>query len=330
MLKDTVTNANYLNNLLTEKDFNFINSFDDEIKNINEKISYQENIRDSIVDLISSIADILKLNDPEIDNYTLYKYSSELTAIFETINKNIQLLSDLKKQLDSLDSEIITLLLNVENSTHPESYFDNIISNIKMKIDDYLTSLEKNEQILSSNNIEVNSFLNRSDTKKYLAGFNIVLNIATENPNPSSVKSFEYASNEKDNNVLIISEKDDKVFLPYKIEEINDYLEQFPDQYNSFESVVAKEYILPLSYYMTHPVIARFREAYSLCRDREAKTIFESLKYGMDLMFNRRLNPAIIAACKTQTQLSNYINCLEKNDLKHFTDFEIRFEVNPF
>ena len=81
---------------------------------------------------------------------------------------------------------------------------------------------------------------------------------------------------------------------------------------------------------MTHPVIARFREAYSLCRDREAKTIFESLKYGMDLMFNRRLNPAIIAACKTQTQLSNYINCLEKNDLKHFTDFEIRFEVNPF
>ena len=84
------------------------------------------------------------------------------------------------------------------------------------------------------------------------------------------------------------------MFLPYKVEEINDYLEQFPEQYSSFESVVAKEFILPLNYYMSHPVIARFREAYSLCRDREAKTIFESLKYGMDLMFNRRLNPAII------------------------------------
>ena len=81
---------------------------------------------------------------------------------------------------------------------------------------------------------------------------------------------------------------------------------------------------------MSHPVLSRFREAYSLCRDREAKPIFESLKYGMDMMFNRRLNPAIIAACKTQDQLSHYLNCLEKNDLKNFTDFEIKFEMNPF
>lgn len=330
MLKEIVTNANYLNNVLTEKDFNFINNFDDEIKNINLKISNQENTRDSIVELISSIADVLNLNDPEIDNYTLYKYSNELTSIFETINKNIQLLSDLKAQLNSLDSEVITLLLNVENSTHPESYFDNIIHNIKSKIDEYSALLEKTNFKLASNNTEINIFLNKPETKKYLTGFNIVLNSIDNESNTSATKPFSYDSNEKDNNILIISEKDDKVFLPYKVEEINDYLEQFPDQYNSFESVVAKEYILPLNYYMSHPVIARFREAYSLCRDREAKTIFESLKYGMDLMFNRRLNPAIIAACKTQAQLSNYINCLEKNDLKHFTDFEIRFEVSPF
>ena len=330
MLKDVVTNVNYLNNILTEKDFDFINNFDDEIKNINIKISNQENVRDGIVELISSIADVLNLNDPEIDNYTLYKYSNELASIFETINANIQILSDLKTRLDSLDSEIITLLLNVENSTHPESYFDNIIHNIKAKIDDYSVRLEKSNLKLSSNNVEINTFLNKPETKKYLAGFNIVLNNIDNESTISKVKSFSYDSNEKDNNVLIISEKDDKVFLPYKVEEINDYLEQFPEQYSSFESVVAKEFILPLNYYMSHPVIARFREAYSLCRDREAKTIFESLKYGMDLMFNRRLNPAIIAACKTQEQLSNYMNCLEKNDLKHFTDFEIRFEVNPF
>ena len=74
MLKDVVTNVNYLNNILTEKDFDFINNFDDEIKNINIKISNQENVRDGIVELISSIADVLNLNDPEIDNYTLYKY----------------------------------------------------------------------------------------------------------------------------------------------------------------------------------------------------------------------------------------------------------------
>ena len=86
MVKDLVTNASYLNNLLSEKDFNFINNFDDEIKSINTKISEQENTRDSIVELISSIADVLNLNDPEIDNYSLYKYSNELTSVFETVN----------------------------------------------------------------------------------------------------------------------------------------------------------------------------------------------------------------------------------------------------
>ena len=47
------------------------------------------------------------------------------------------------------------------------------------------------------------------------------------------------------------------------------------------------------------------------------------------MMFYNKLNPAIIAACKTQEQLSNYIDCLENDKLNDFTDFEIRFEVNP-
>ena len=71
MLKDLVTNTNYLNSLFTEKDFNFINSFDNEISEINAKISYQEAIRDKIVQFISSLAEVLKLNDPEIDNYSI-------------------------------------------------------------------------------------------------------------------------------------------------------------------------------------------------------------------------------------------------------------------
>ena len=114
MLKDLVKNKNYLNSLFTEKDFNFINSFDDEITEINSKISYQENIRNKIVQFISSIADVLKLNDPEIDNYALYKLSNEVTQIFEIVNGNIELLSDLATQLNSLDSEIVSLLLDIE------------------------------------------------------------------------------------------------------------------------------------------------------------------------------------------------------------------------
>ena len=333
MLKDGFTNANYLNSLFTKKDFDFINSFDDEISNISTKISYQEDVRDKIVQLISSIAEVLKLNDPEIDNYSLYKLSNEVSTIFELVNTNIQLLSKLGNQISSLNSDTVNLLVEIEKANHTQDYYDNNIKNIKEQIDSYSNSLKSSEQELSTNNTKIEAFLSDPTTQKYFEGFNI--NVPTKKTYDNFEKTviskeYKHKLTEKDNNTLIISEKDNKVFLPYKVEEINDYLEQFPEQYNSFESVVAKEFILPLNYYMSHPVLARFREAYSLCRDREAKPIFESLKYAMDMMFNRRLNPAIIAACKTQEQLSNYLDCLEKNNLKAFTDFEIKFEINPF
>ena len=114
MVNDFVTNTDYLNSLFTEKDFNFMNSFQKEITEIQSKISYEEAIRDKIVQFISSIADVLKLNDPEIDNYALYKKSNEVTEIFELVNQNIQLLSNLSNQLNALDSEIMTLLLEIE------------------------------------------------------------------------------------------------------------------------------------------------------------------------------------------------------------------------
>lgn len=331
MSKNSISNKTYLNSLFTEKDFNFINSFDTEISELNSRISYQESIRNKVVQFISSISDVLKLNDPDVDNYSLYKLSDEVTRIFELINTNILLLSTLEKQLNSLDSDIVTLLLDIDKSNNTEEYYEKNIENVKLKIDDYSSLLIENNKKLDVNNIEIDSFLNSENTKRYLNGFNISFKSSCYNINTNKTLKFsDYKINEKDNNVLIISEKDNKVFLPYKIDEINDYLEQFPDQYSSFESVIAKEYILPLKYYMSHPVLSRFREAYSLSRDREAKPVFESLKYGMDMMFNRRLNPAIIAACKTQEQLTNYLNCLDKNDLKKFTDFEIRFEMNPF
>lgn len=330
MLKDLVANKDYLNSLFTEKDFNFIDSFDSEISTINLKIAKQEKTRDKIVQFINSIANVLELSSPEADTVALYKLTDEVTKIFGLANNNIQLLSELGNQLNSLNSEIVTLLLDVEKSNHTEEYYQTTVNTIKSKIDSYSSQLNETNTKLSENNSKIEAFLSDSQIQHYLNDFNIRIydslnDVATE----QSSRLSDYQVSEKDNNILIISEKDNKVFLPYRVTEINDYLEQFPDQYTSFENVVTKEFILPLNYYMSHPVLSRFREAYSLCRDREGKPVLESLKYGMDLMFNRNLNPAIIAACKTQDQLSNYLDCLEKNNLDDFKDFEIRFEINP-
>lgn len=131
------------------------------------------------------------------------------------------------------------------------------------------------------------------------------------------------------NPILIVSERLQKVFLPYTKAEILSFLEQYPEEYSSAEDVIEKEFVLSLNYYMHHPVTARFREAYSLIRDREAKSVMEALKYALNIMFRYDLNPTIIAACKSQQQLEHYISCLERNALSDFKDFEIRFEITP-
>jgi hypothetical protein len=100
--------------------------------------------------------------------------------------------------------------------------------------------------------------------------------------------------------------------------EIESYMEKYPKEYKSLEYVINKEFILPLDYYTKHPSLARFREAYSLIRDREAKSVFDALKYALSVMFEYDLNPAIISACKTEEALNLYIECLENKDLSKF------------
>ena len=67
-----------------------------------------------------------------------------------------------------------------------------------------------------------------------------------------------------------------------------------------------------------------------MIRDREAKSVFDALKYGLNVMFNYDLNPAIISACKTEEALNLYIECLENKDLSKFDLFKIEFKLNPF
>ena len=133
----------------------------------------------------------------------------------------------------------------------------------------------------------------------------------------------------EENDTLLVSERERKVYLPYSKKEVVEYLEQYPDQYRSFVDVVRQEFIFPIDFYLKHPAIARFRETYSLIRDRESKSIVEAFKLAMDTMFKYDLNPAIIAACKSEDQLEKYLDCLSKKKTNEFTDFKIQFDVTP-
>lgn len=212
------------------------------------------------------------------------------------------------KNIEDVNKSIIDLLSNIDSEGGVESP-----SKTREEIDELLHNPEVQQRL--------------SDFDASISGTNAS---AGKDANTTSIThSSDTQKYTDDNPILLVSEKDKTVYLPYAKHEVLEYIEQYPEQYSSFDDVVEKEFILPIDLYVKHPVIARFRETYALIRDRESKSILEAFKLAMDMMFRYELNPAIIAACKTQEQLENYLECMEKKKLDEFKDFEIRFELMP-
>lgn len=130
------------------------------------------------------------------------------------------------------------------------------------------------------------------------------------------------------NNTLIISEEEQKIYLPYSIEEVTKDFNKSPDRYNSITDLIAKKYVLPFSLYK-NPARARFREAYKLMRRKQKASIPAALALAIELMFDSNLNPAIITACKNLDELDIYLDCLDDNELDKFTCFGIVYKSKP-
>lgn len=149
-----------------------------------------------------------------------------------------------------------------------------------------------------------------------------------EENHSSSASAYNAVSSVKDNDTLVISERDGKVFLPYTVSELEAYMEEFPNEYKSLSDVINQEYIVSTDRFKNQ-VTSRFRETYCLMRDVEMKSIIESFRKAVEVMFKSKLNPIIICACKSEEQLRKYIYCAEHECLEKFKGFKIIFEVNP-
>lgn len=292
--KDGIFNSNELY---------LLQNFEANLVNINLKIAEQENKRNEVTclfDTLSKTDSVSKIGSKK-------DYSEEINNISEKFAKNIEKLNSLKSLLIDINSGFISLSRNASS--------DEVTINLKEKINSYFSTYEEIKKDIMLADIEVDRFVKR---------------INSSNGKKSEEVSEEISDgNIQNNNTLIISEKDNKVFLPYTVSEIQSYMEKYPKEYKSLEYVINKEFILPLDYYTKHPSLARFREAYSLIRDREAKSVFDALKYALNIMFKYDLNPAIISACKTEEALNLYIECLENKDLSKFNLFKIEFRLNP-
>ena len=320
----------FLNSFFTKKEFAFLQNSNKEFKNISIWLNKEEMFRDYIVNFINNIEKQLSTEDGSPVVLELSK------RIFSQININIQELVKLQEHISIISRSITDLLIAIEedskkglDSNELQKQYRITLQDLKFKISNFESEYSKTKNILLENDNNINSFF-----KEHLKdNLNEIESLSKEKANSSFSTHIESTEStrifEKNNNTLYISEKDNSVFLPYTESEINMYLKQYPNDYISFNQVIKKEFVLPLDYYMHHPILARFRESYSLIRDREMKTIAEAFKFAFDMMFRYELNPAIIAACKSQEQLENYLNCLENKCLENFKDFNIFYEVSP-
>ena len=321
---------NFLKNYFTSKEFDFISNATIGGQTLDYLIDKETKIRDTIVNLINN----LEKNQENLEaSQSTIDFVNEIQNIFAKINENLQLLNTLKNDFLAISERTIDLLIHIESSNENSSSYNSQIKEIRNMINMYSLENEKLQEQINNNNRLIDDFFKKDNVHKYLRIFNIEYTNELKHSRTlfSNIRSNDSFSDfPEENHILRVSEKDNRVYLPYSKSELTLYMEQYSDSYASYADVIKKEFILPLDYYMKHPVVARFRETYSLIKDREAKSVMDALKYAFNLMFKYELNPIIIAACKTQEQLENYLEALEKNKLDEFKDFEIKFEVSLY
>lgn len=130
----------------------------------------------------------------------------------------------------------------------------------------------------------------------------------------------------QDNKVLLISEEEGKVYLPYTKADVKRKIEE--SRNTDIEEIIEKNYIIPMEKYKSS-IKARFREGYNLMRNKEGKSKKNAIMLGLELMFEFNLHPAIISACRNLEELDIYLDCLEDNELEKFSCFKIVYKAVP-
>lgn len=274
------------------------------MKIINSKIDKE----DLYISNINDLEDII--NTEKFDIRDIQNNYLNTIYLINSSNESTSEVEDAKK-----DRKVLVL----------RNKFTNKLCDIQKTIEKYLEYRE--------NNIEDPTYIAMEmSLEEYVA---VKFKKETSYPNNMKVKNVEFDIEEKirsiidpvDNNeTLLISEKQNRVYLPYTIDELEAYARRFPAQYPSLETVVEKEYMLPLNTLYKHPAQARFSETYYLIRKRERKNFIIALIYAIIFVTKSELNPAVIAACKSKDELKEYMRCYKENKLDEFKHFKVVFD----
>lgn len=309
----TQNNKNYLMNTLEKLSNNFT------AENVIEEAKMLPQLFKTLNDALSKAnSNVLILKDLETAvNSILFSISMQYS------NNSIDI-SDLERQLNLYNLKKIeskNTILN--NSTYVEKFITStqaVVNDLTECIENSKENVIKNFKESKQNNSSINKIENidkNSETSE-LSDITNITNNANENILYKPYKLQE-------NDTLLISEKQEKIFLPYTLQDLSNFISTSE---KSIEDIIRENFIIPINKFK-NPTMSRFKEAYNLAKNKSDYSMLKSFNFAVDVMFKYSLNPAIIIACKNVEELKDYLNCLKEQKLNLFKAFKIKYEINP-
>lgn len=220
-----IENANDLKKYFSEENLEFL-------KNINAEQTKIDNLSEQNRQKEEKYSQFLTLLTTKDFSNTNREYFLDVKNIYSLLQKNSELLKNSKSALSALSAKLLTFMLQAEEKDSPK--LANEINDLLNKYIELLDDMKKN---LVQNNISINTFTSYHSTKLLLTTFDMDLgdNLQEElillSPNATFGKietSYTDLIGMTENQVLIISEKENKVYLPYKKTELKSYMSQYP------------------------------------------------------------------------------------------------------
>lgn len=304
------------------------NIINDELDTLNNILNQQRQLKKTLFLYLEKLSESLSNATDTHDTTSLISCLETIKKNFENIKENIDKIKELKKYL--LDS----LKLDFFDPIYFEKYnkdFKSLFNKISEDNIFYYTFMESILKHMTVNFPDFNSNTIKDISNNIELTPNVVSEkVLDETEIKNKINKLQNNINHENlhlnENVLLVSEKNKNVVLPYSTVELEIFFSDHPEKYSSIQDIIDKEYTLPLKYYK-HAAISRFKEAFYLARKKSKLSFLKSLSLANEVFFNSNLNPAIITACRNVDELYIYLSCLDDNALDKFNCFKIVYDI---
>ncbi len=271
------------------------------------------------INVLSITTNIIELGD-SIDKNKSKKFYETVSQLKEWIEK----LVSVQELTSILEKNLIETISLYDKSL--ENNFDEIKANLveynkqRDELSHKILEFETLNTTVLNSAIALSLHVSHKKKKKKL--------ISIQDTIKKEEKRIDVELEPYDNNTLVVSEKEQKAYLPFFYSKVKEIYQNSKNIYETLQDVVDNFSVISLDKFK-NSAISRFRESFYLVRNKENGSVSKAIDLGLELMFKYELSPIIIAGCRNLEELDIYLDCLEENEVQDFPCFEIKFEVMP-